>query len=252
MSYIQGGKFWSSFAAGCISSIASSAWQGGDSTGGVHHRGISGATVLNNGAGTIFFGTISGGAGAALTGGNFWQGAVTGLIVSGLNHVAHMGEQRRSLLSRFKKDSNGKYIVDPFGKPDFSDAGVAKINGAVEGLGEDYALSGKPKVYFDETVDVAYTDPGEVHLNVNKIRNNLHYAATLFHEYRHAWQFLPGLNGLSRYNNWTKKYGGFGANNLKERDAYWYQIQMGAGDYNEGYYRYNSFQKLTNYIKIPY
>ncbi|MFB9109794.1 hypothetical protein [Flavobacterium gyeonganense] len=37
----------------------------------------------------IAFGTVSGGAGAALTGGNFWQGAVTGLVVSGLNHAAH-------------------------------------------------------------------------------------------------------------------------------------------------------------------
>ena len=37
----------------------------------------------------IAFGTIAGGAGAALTGGNFWQGAVTGLVVSGLNHGMH-------------------------------------------------------------------------------------------------------------------------------------------------------------------
>lgn len=30
-----------------------------------------------------------GGAGAALTGGNFWQGAATGIIVIGLNHAMH-------------------------------------------------------------------------------------------------------------------------------------------------------------------
>ena len=40
-------------------------------------------------AGTLLFGTVAGGAGAALTGGNFWQGAATGLIVSGLNHLGH-------------------------------------------------------------------------------------------------------------------------------------------------------------------
>jgi len=40
-------------------------------------------------AGMIAFGTIMGGAGAALTGGNFWQGAVTGLVVSSLNHAMH-------------------------------------------------------------------------------------------------------------------------------------------------------------------
>ena len=42
----------------------------------------------------IVFGTIAGGAGAALTGGNFWQGAATGLIVSGLNHSLHQGDSK--------------------------------------------------------------------------------------------------------------------------------------------------------------
>ena len=37
----------------------------------------------------MLFGTVAGGAGSALTGGNFWQGAATGLIVSGLNHLGH-------------------------------------------------------------------------------------------------------------------------------------------------------------------
>ena len=32
-----------------------------------------------------------GGVGSSLTGGNFWQGAVTGVFVSGLNHAMHNG-----------------------------------------------------------------------------------------------------------------------------------------------------------------
>lgn len=56
------------------------------------YQGIGG-TFSNSGAGTIAFGTIAGGAGAALSGGNFWQGAVVGLVVSGLNHVAHMSDE---------------------------------------------------------------------------------------------------------------------------------------------------------------
>ncbi|CAM3825679.1 hypothetical protein FLBR109950_03510 [Flavobacterium branchiophilum] len=62
-----------------MSSIASSAWQGGstfetlgDVTTETIHKGISGATGLSNGFGTIAFGTLSGSAGAALTGGNFY------------------------------------------------------------------------------------------------------------------------------------------------------------------------------------
>ena len=93
MTAISGGKFWSGFAAGALSSIASSAWGGGTTkTEGfsaennwaygaktIHHAGLGAGTGT---AGMIAFGTVAGGAGAALTGGNFWQGAVTGLVVS--------------------------------------------------------------------------------------------------------------------------------------------------------------------------
>lgn len=98
MSGIQGGKFFSSFVAGALSSIAASAWSGGttnsyyesvDRTFSTAHQGISGALGMSNSIGMIAFGTVSGGAGAALTGGNFWQGAATGLVVSGLNHAMH-------------------------------------------------------------------------------------------------------------------------------------------------------------------
>ena len=37
----------------------------------------------------VAFGALSGGVGAELSGGNFWQGAVTGGIVAGLNHAMH-------------------------------------------------------------------------------------------------------------------------------------------------------------------
>ncbi|PXY42776.1 hypothetical protein DMB65_01780 [Flavobacterium cheongpyeongense] len=112
MTAISGGKFWSGFAAGALSSIAASAWSGGSTTetnfetnsslteghfvtSTYAHQGISGPLGANNVAGMIAFGTVSGGAGAALTGGNFWQGAVTGLVVSGLNHAMHkIGEPK--------------------------------------------------------------------------------------------------------------------------------------------------------------
>ncbi|PDS24830.1 hypothetical protein [Flavobacterium branchiophilum] len=116
MTAVNGGSFWNGFAAGALSSIASSAWQGGstfetldDVTTETIHKGISGATGLSNGFGTIAFGTLSGGAGAALTGGNFWQGAVTGLVVSALNHTFHGTPNKSTGLSsrRYTKDSNG-------------------------------------------------------------------------------------------------------------------------------------------------
>lgn len=54
--------------------------------------GVNHAANLSGTAGdvsTMFFGSVSGGLSAELSGGNFWQGAATGFIVSTLNHVAH-------------------------------------------------------------------------------------------------------------------------------------------------------------------
>ncbi|UPT70703.1 MAG: hypothetical protein M0D53_16830 [Flavobacterium sp. JAD_PAG50586_2] len=87
MSEVQGGNFWTGFASGCLASVASSAWGGGTTTENYNfrgyeatietsHQGLSGALGMNNSWGTLAFGTVSGGAGASLTGGNFWQGAV--------------------------------------------------------------------------------------------------------------------------------------------------------------------------------
>ena len=83
---ISGGDFYQGFWSGAISSVVSSTVQ------------LSGASFLGGGEWdfyaskdfqTVLFGTVSGGLGAELTGGNFWEGAATGLTVSGLNHVMH-------------------------------------------------------------------------------------------------------------------------------------------------------------------
>ncbi len=88
MTAVSGGKFWSGFAAGALSSIAASAWSA--DLNGSSKAGLGWAeNARESSAGMIAFGTVSGGVGAKLTGGNFWQGAATGLFVSGLNHAAH-------------------------------------------------------------------------------------------------------------------------------------------------------------------
>lgn len=111
MTSISGGKFWSGFAAGAISSIAASAWSGGGSTSSYKGAG----SFADSGVGMIAFGTVSGGVGAELTGGNFWQGAATGLVVSGLNHYMHMIEEKQNLdafaKEKFGADYKSKYGV---------------------------------------------------------------------------------------------------------------------------------------------
>ena len=49
---------------------------------------IAGETATST-LGTIGFGAVSGGIGAELSGGNFWQGAVIGGFVAGLNQGMH-------------------------------------------------------------------------------------------------------------------------------------------------------------------
>ncbi|MFH7012565.1 hypothetical protein ACHRV5_11885 [Flavobacterium sp. FlaQc-52] len=122
MTAISGGKFWSGFAAGALSSIASSLYQGGTNTSTVGGKTVGIANTVFNSIGdnlgdlgTIAFGTVAGGVGAALTGGNFWQGAVTGLVVSGLNHTLHKMKENKS----FRKQLEAKGIK-PDGKFGFT------------------------------------------------------------------------------------------------------------------------------------
>lgn len=75
-----------------MSSIASSLYSGTafDAKGhAIAGTGFKSLSSVSGDVGMIAFGTVMGGAGAALTGGNFWQGAVTGLVVSSLNHSLH-------------------------------------------------------------------------------------------------------------------------------------------------------------------
>lgn len=103
---IQGGDPLVGFASGALSSVASSLWAGvGPDNGGWH--GIGGCAG-NSDVGMVSFGVIMGGAGASLTGGNFWQGAATGLVVSGLNHAAHAMMQKDPVKQPWDTNGDGK------------------------------------------------------------------------------------------------------------------------------------------------
>ncbi|WP_298304229.1 RHS repeat-associated core domain-containing protein [Flavobacterium sp.] len=198
MAALQGGKFWSGFAAGALSSIMSSAWQGGkniemkngfETTSYV--KGIGGTDAFST-VGTMFVGSISGGAGAALTGGNFWQGSTTGLIVSGLNHFLHEGVWRRTLLERFNK-------IDPYAVPEQNIESVNKLLKDVSDLGAWYTKSGKPKIGFKgykvgtnaDTYQIANNDV-IVDLYSGAFESYYKLASTLFHEFYHSYQIISG------------------------------------------------------------
>ncbi|MBS3992185.1 MAG: VCBS repeat-containing protein [Bacteroidetes bacterium] len=139
---MSGGNFWQGFASGALSSLASSLYGGSGYKNAEGNfvsqtRGLNGI-IGGSELGMIAFGTIAGGAGAALTKGNFWQGAATGLMVSGLNHAMHqMGSKASSIEDLQRKgftEEQIKSIYDNYLKPgDVSvDQLIKKIGGPLE------------------------------------------------------------------------------------------------------------------------
>ncbi len=57
----------------------------------------------------IAFGALAGGVGAELSGGNFWQGAITGGIVAGLNHAMHKLDPPKGYKGKKWVDDTGSY-----------------------------------------------------------------------------------------------------------------------------------------------
>jgi hypothetical protein len=96
MSGIQGGNFWNGFSSGALSSLAGSAMEylGGsfekiDKNTGVKTNFAQRNPELFKGL-TYLSGSLAGGAGAELAGGNFWKGATNGLMVVAFNDLMHM------------------------------------------------------------------------------------------------------------------------------------------------------------------
>ena len=109
----NGAGFLSAAAGGFFGSLGASAWKG--------------ATNFENpyaiAASTVAFGALSGGVGAELAGGNFWQGAVTGGIVSGLNHAMHEGMDEDPSKKIKRAAAKGKKNIGKISE--YGEAGIA-------------------------------------------------------------------------------------------------------------------------------
>jgi hypothetical protein len=82
----SGGKFWSGFASGAISSVVGSG------------MGQLGLTGVRGAAASILAGGLTGGISSKLAGGTFVDGMKNGLITAGLNHVAHWATSQINLV----------------------------------------------------------------------------------------------------------------------------------------------------------
>lgn len=216
----------SGFATGALSSIAVSAWSGGGSTSNYHGAG----NFAKSGVGMIAFGTVSGGAAARLTGGNFWQGAVTGLVVSWLNHEVHEIKKSISLRENIQKGG-----LNPDAKPEMNSEFITgTLNKKVDGLQAAYEAGGKPSFIFSDgnSENVAehnLSSTNRITVYEKNAKTIYRLVSSLFHEYRHAYQIVTNF-----YSRAERIYGPLGPEgtysklrSLIEWDAYNYQINVG-------------------------
>ncbi len=82
MGTAQGGSFKNGFASGALGSLGGSAF------------GAVGGDFAKTGVGMTSFSALSGGVGAELSGGNFWQGAGTGATIGLLNHTGEILQEK--------------------------------------------------------------------------------------------------------------------------------------------------------------
>lgn len=90
MSLMQGGSFEQAFWSGALGSLGASGWR--------EVMGSSGTSM-------VAFGAISGGVGAVLSKGNFWEGAFIGGSVAWFNHKLH---ETNSSFEDDGRDPSGK------------------------------------------------------------------------------------------------------------------------------------------------
>lgn len=230
MTAISGGKFWSGFAAGALSSIAASAWSGGGATSNYHGAG----NFANSGVGMIAFGTVSGGVGAKLTGGNFWQGAATGLVVSGLNHFAHKAIVRGMIYERLKtagiedpyaEASYAGLSLEEFGLKVFPDMMKDTHNPTFE---KREIINGDPKtrgLTIGSESNGSHTFSGKILIAKSAFSSYLKLASTMGHELNHAANYFNG-----NLNSWFRKGGESYRTAMDELQSYDWEIS------NRGYY----------------
>lgn len=119
----------------------------------------------NSTVGTVAFGALSGGIGAELSGGNFWEGAVIGGIVAGLNHAMHRESPDNGYDKNGKKINNNggdttDYMYDDNGNVISSTSVSVKhtkggeVNFSFEGYGFRFYNQGTGGALYDPSFDI--------------------------------------------------------------------------------------------------
>jgi hypothetical protein len=211
-----------------------------------HWNGVGGKWG-GSAVGTMAFGALSGGAGAALTGGNFWQGAVTGLIVSGFNHVAHK-IQERSMLDKaitkagFDPDDVARWTDEELTTniakifPDLYESANCprfEIQDVIGGKDNIYGQA--QKTITGSQGNYKVVSKGLIYIKKLALNSVRHVASVAGHELNHVADYVSG-----NYAGWLNKYNN---NAHSEVKAYGWEQSMGSPYFNSQ--MYNHFLSLT-------
>lgn len=255
MTTISGGKFWSGFAAGALSSIASSVWSGGSSMDGYGKNahaltgtGMKGIGSSTGDLGMIAFGTVSGGAGAVMAGGNFWQGAVTGLVVSGLNHAMHKIRNSRYVDEKLVSLGKEPSTVAEIGQSELGSLAKELFPNMMEQAGnpsfllKEQIISPDGSFAYGETYATTVngvTTPKYINISRSALSSWHMLGSTIGHELNHYIFYNMGW-----YDRWVRKFGEARAYALSENKAqYWEHLWGGAPSYgilNSTYQTFNT------------
>ena len=165
LSVMQGGDFLSGAASGFLGSLGASGF------------GAIAGDWAGKAGGQIAFGALAGGVGSELTGGNFWQGAVIGGIVAGLNHAMHSGDMEPDNgydkngkkindnggnTTDYRYDDNGNIVSSTSVKITFSQGG--EVSSSFEGYGFRHYSQGTGGAMMDPSLDIVSfaTSLGEI------------------------------------------------------------------------------------------
>ncbi len=233
MSAFGGGNFGSGFLSGAFGSLAAAG------TGALLQNASSGIQA----AGMIGSGALSGGIGSEISGGSFWDGVRNGAISAGLNHVAHI-IQDKMILNSFAKQKFGSDYKEKYGVKSL------KWGSQMGDDGDGATYNSKDqKIYYngEATAGITTFDRRIYIANGIKAYGADFLEETIGHEFIHSYQHMTFGNS---YNSTYSEYSAYQysinfaiSHNFAQPQINFFRLQQG------GYTK--SPSSNYNYNRIP-
>lgn len=172
---MQGGNFVSGAFSGMFGSLGASGF------------GAVAGDFAKTAEGIVLSGAVLGGVGSELTGGNFWQGALIGGVVAGLNHAMHEIDP--------PKGFKGKKWVDSTGEYENNFDGSYKATGP---NGEKYTLLEEVEVSANNYSKILDDAANGIGISSDLKETAFNYAKKLGNDLTNTKYFKYGVKGLGK------------------------------------------------------